>query len=63
MAQTSFPIYHTGYYTHGDFAKLVPAMAGREVTATVSIRAPRRIWAFMTATDVATGRVTVLVPR
>ena len=63
IAETTVPIYSTGFYTHGDFAKLVPAIGNRELTATVSIRADRRIWAFVTATESETGRTTVLLPR
>ena len=63
IAETSVPIYSTGFYTHGDFTSLLPTVAKRDVTATVSIRADRRLWAFVTATEVDTGRTTVLLPR
>jgi hypothetical protein len=63
LAEHSVAIFSGGFYTHGDFQASVPALAGRTFTGTLSIHADRRLWAFVTATELATGRSRVFLPN
>lgn len=61
--QANVPIYETGFYTHGDFQKLFPSIANRIFNGRVTIHANRRIWAFVTGTELATGRSSLFAPK